>query len=567
MNKKTIIIFSVLLFILAFSFFNNIYFLHQDKMPLLWDSYNSYQVSKYNYQELIGGNMLTFYENYVIFDKSNLVFFPSFILYPFFGISEDVASFQGTIFLIILIIATYLLGKELFNKDIALLAAILTSFSPLILAISKVPYDDIAFSAIFTLTLYFFLKSKKFSDIKYTWFFNISLGLTLLSRFNSFLILFFIILTYIILKVLFNKKDFRNYFSKWKKRNVVHFLISLLISMIVPFIFFFGNILDSFRLVFHTFNMSGVDIFNLQNILIGFLGYLKTLNLNFEYFFIFIIFVISLSLFFIFQKNKKLFILAMFVGANFYHFSMFYFFPVPFSRVPIYMVFIKPVYIIIISLFLIDYLFIFSRKIFGRFGLILKKQRYFFFLISIFISLLLSSILFSNYVCKNDAYQTLPLSFGKYSPSKDSYQIEDTINQMLTNDENYSILILCNSRNFVSRFKSYLFFNHKNVKIVDLLYISHYLNSGIKPEYNNETYILKNGSTKIDNIVKFDYIILCFFINNTYSASYQGFSEFSSLSTFLYKNLENETNYVIFKELESKDSDNIYIYKKIKTTN
>ncbi len=215
--------FVILSLLILFHVLNNVYFLINDNTPLVWDNYDRYENSINNYNQLKQGNFSSLINQYISFYDAPLVSYPSFILYPLFGTSGDVTAFQGTIFLIMLIIATYLLGKELFSKDVGLLSAVLVSFSPFVLAFSKVPYDDLAFAAMFTLTLYFFVKSDRFSNIKYTWLFNISLGLTLLSKINAVFTLVFVGTIYLISNLIFSRKEFSGYFPKWSKRNISHF--------------------------------------------------------------------------------------------------------------------------------------------------------------------------------------------------------------------------------------------------------------------------------------------------------------------------------------------------------
>ena len=82
MNKKIINIhFAVLFLLILFHVSNNIYFLNNDNIPLVWDTYNYYQLSVANFKSFSQGDISGFLRNYITFHTANFVFFPSFLLY------------------------------------------------------------------------------------------------------------------------------------------------------------------------------------------------------------------------------------------------------------------------------------------------------------------------------------------------------------------------------------------------------------------------------------------------------------------------------------------------------
>ncbi len=559
MQKKIIDKYTIILaLIILFHVGTNVFFLSNDDLPLLWDIGLRHENSVNNFNQLMQGNFSSIINQYVFFIDAPLVSYPSFFLYFLFGTSEDVSSFQGTIFLIILIIATYLLGKELFNKNVGLLSAILVSFSPYLLALSKVPYEDIAFAAMFTLTLYFFLKSKKFSGIKYTWFFNIFLGLTLLTKFNSIFVIIFVALTYIVLKLFFDRKDFRNFFSKFKKRNIIHFLISFFVSMIIPFFFYLTFALSRLFQIYEDINMQNHNFFGTYNLLVLTNYLIKTTIMNFEYLFIFAIFIVSLIFFLIFSKRNKLLIVSLILASTIYHIIILYFFTFDINYTPRYMVFMKPIYLIIISLFLIDNLYNLVSKIFKKFKLgFFNRKKYFISLIVLSMIVFIPFTFLFNYT--NLVNEPIELSFvvGKYHPSKIGYDVKKVLDDIVLEDENSSIF--CPQPCSITIFNTYATYNHKNnLELIYTIYIGDDLKftdnfNMLSGKYD---YLIKNNTFQVEKLLDFDYIILADTITSDIKENVYLYEKISSYV------LKNPDNFEVFTNITADDfKTKMIIYK------
>ena len=502
-NKYAVILFLVILFHIS----NNIYFLNQDTSPLMWDTNLRQEFSLRNYGQLKDGNFFGLLNQYIFFYDPPLSTYPAFFLYFLFGTFQDIFSLQGTIFLIILIIATYLLGKELFNRDVGLLAAVLISFSPFILAISRMPFEDIAFAAMFTLTLYFFLKSKKFSDIKYTWFFNISLGMTQLSKFSAVIIIALISMTYIIIKAFFDKKDFKNFFNKLKKRNLVHFIISLIISIIVPIVYYSTSWLRRVTDVYTVFNISEID-FNIFPII---LNYLRMFGLNFEHISIFILFILSFIFFLVFSKKNKLLVISIIVAANLYNVLLLYLLPLFIFYIPRYLLFINPLAFIIISFFLVYCFHPFIGKLLKRINKKkIKKETYIFSLVLLSVIVLVPFTLIINYtgfLNKFSDYQP----YGLYKPVKvpfDSKKIADGL--VSDPNRNYTIFIFSPMNDFIITFNSYILHSYEDVEIINTFFNDpgfEFREGFIKP-YKEYGSLIRNGFFQVQKLDDFDYIII-----------------------------------------------------------
>jgi 4-amino-4-deoxy-L-arabinose transferase-like glycosyltransferase len=568
-QKKFNIIIVVLL--ILFHLFNNIYFLYSDETTLVWDTNFLHQMSVKNFREFKDGHFFSIIKQYVLFDSPPLSAYPSFILYPFFGISEDVASFQGTVFLIILIIATYLLGKELFNKKVGLIASILVSFSPFILAISKISYEDITFTTMFTLTLYFFLRSKKFSDIKYTWFFNISLGLTLLSKVTSLFILFPISLSYILLNVLFNKKDFKNYFSKWKKRNVVHFLISFSSSLIFISLYMYNILYKRINDIYLNYDVGKIEFFNCKSVIFS---YFRTFGQNFEYNAFFIISLLSFFLFLIFFRKNKLLISSLIVGSNLFHLFFLFVLPIYEIHVARYLIFINIVYIVLISFFILRIFYLPANLFKFKIKRINIEKYFYYFIFTSFVFLIFFTLIFNYTSLIPDFTGNYP--HGRYHPTSPIYKIEDISNTMNLGKFNQTIFIFFPMNNFVLSLNSFVFHNYNNTIIVNPFF-NEYNEYNFKfreglftplPKYDN---FIRKDSFEFNHLYEFDYVILR--ENRIWNepkpeSTELEYNEFYKYHGILYDYLDKNNNFKLIDKIKiDKFNTTIVIFEQILNKN
>jgi 4-amino-4-deoxy-L-arabinose transferase-like glycosyltransferase len=553
-----------LIFIILFHTFNNIYFLSQDNLPLMSDTYNYYKGALNYYNEFKEGEVSAIFYQFFIPHDSFLLSNTIFYLFVFFGSSQDVASFSGTIFLAVLIIATYLLGKELFNRNVGLLAAILVSFSPFILAYSKVPYEDVPFTAMFALTLYFFLKSNKFSNIKYIWFFNLFLALTLLSKFSSFFVMFFIIISYLFFKIIFQRRDFKNFFNNFRMRQLYNFITSFFIFMLLPIRYFISmfsvQTANFFRYSSATDFNHGVSIINLvniENIYDAFLIYLKTIKLNFEYASIFYIFIFSLTLFLLFYKKRnKLMILSLILGANLYHLFMSFFFMGK-EQIPRYLVFIKPLYYIIISWFLVNFVYNLMNKILKK-SMFKNIKNYFICLVILLLIIFIPFTLSFNYSDEIKDPLYLGPSFGKYHPMGLGFNITYLLDSMDNINMESDVLFLFRNHFVIDIFASYLYHDYENLKFIQLYiedneaYIRNCFNDKIE-DYN---FLVMDGDLNIEKIDRISYVILVDDLEilyiNEYNVSYDNF----------FNHILDKKKFELFKKVSLQKPDiSLVIYK------
>ncbi len=129
----------------------------------------------------------------------------------------------NALFLLILIISIYGIGSILYNKNIGLLAALLTSIFPLIFGQSRNAMLDFPLTAMISLSIYLLLKTNGFRSISYSIFTGISLGLSQLTK-EAAIIFIFAPLIYYFLKA---------YATAKKKKVILNFMITVLVFIAI----------------------------------------------------------------------------------------------------------------------------------------------------------------------------------------------------------------------------------------------------------------------------------------------------------------------------------------------
>jgi 4-amino-4-deoxy-L-arabinose transferase-like glycosyltransferase len=105
------------------------------------------------------------------------------IFFANFGISDSVARIAPAIFGILTVIFVYLIGKDLYNKNIAMFAAIVITMLPYHIIISRQVLLDVPLSFFSTLTLFFvfrYIKQEKKTHLLFL--IGVSSGLCFLSK-------------------------------------------------------------------------------------------------------------------------------------------------------------------------------------------------------------------------------------------------------------------------------------------------------------------------------------------------------------------------------------------------
>ncbi|MFQ5886087.1 MAG: ArnT family glycosyltransferase, partial [Anaerolineae bacterium] len=111
-----------------------------------------------------------------------LVHLSALILYKILGISMDTAVKINFLYLAILLLSTYGIGRNLFGKGTGLLAAFILSTFPMIYAMSRYFYIDFALTAMVALNIYLLLSTDRFQKRGYALLYGLSLGLGMLVK-------------------------------------------------------------------------------------------------------------------------------------------------------------------------------------------------------------------------------------------------------------------------------------------------------------------------------------------------------------------------------------------------
>ncbi len=182
------IYFIILIFIIIFHAVFNYTILSIDNTYMVYDESNAHMFSLRIFNIIKSNPINLFY--YFMNDQSTyppLMHLASTPYYILFGTSQDVAAFSNITFFIILIFATYGIGKTLFNKKVGLLSVIIVSFFPGIFAFSRVYMVDFPLISMVALSWCLLLKTNNFTNTKYSVLFGVSAGLGMLTKFTYFI--------------------------------------------------------------------------------------------------------------------------------------------------------------------------------------------------------------------------------------------------------------------------------------------------------------------------------------------------------------------------------------------
>ena len=110
--------------------------------------------------------------------------------YKLFGVSMDVAAMVNTVYLAVLLISAYGIGREIGGRGVGILAAFITSSLPMVFAMSRYTYIEFALTAVVALSIWLLLLSRGFTSKRYSLLFGLSVGLGLLTKWTFSLFVF-----------------------------------------------------------------------------------------------------------------------------------------------------------------------------------------------------------------------------------------------------------------------------------------------------------------------------------------------------------------------------------------
>lgn len=205
----------VLAFLIVFHIANNYVVLRMDTQYFNGDTRVIYQWAVEFLEGLpeenLAGKITSFYID-TPYNWPPLFQAASALFLALFGYSQDVAVMANALFIPLMFVSMYLLGKELFNRETGLVAAILFSFFPGMLSMSRLYRPDVALAAFLIPSILILIKSKDMTSTRWSILFGIVLGLMALTKSSFSLILVgpFIVLVVIPLLTRIGGKEFRN---------------------------------------------------------------------------------------------------------------------------------------------------------------------------------------------------------------------------------------------------------------------------------------------------------------------------------------------------------------------
>ncbi|MBU2222364.1 MAG: glycosyltransferase family 39 protein, partial [Candidatus Omnitrophica bacterium] len=175
--------------IILFHLINNLIWLFLDKTYLIYDSWYHFLLSLKVFDYLQQGFFpwLSDILGGVVYFRWHgvLVGYLTAPFYFIFGLTQDSGvMISSSIFLTILVLSTFGVGKVLFDRRVGLLAAFLVSMYPLVFNNLRVYMLDVPLTAMVVLSVYLLLKSENLTNKKYTFLFAFASGLGLLIKFN-----------------------------------------------------------------------------------------------------------------------------------------------------------------------------------------------------------------------------------------------------------------------------------------------------------------------------------------------------------------------------------------------
>ena len=158
----------------------NLIWIHIDEHPPHWDMGGHLSSSLLYNRYLANFDVVTFFGTYIVYPP--LVYWLTQPFYLIFGKDISVAVASQTIFLAILAFSTYGIGRELWSKRTGLLAVFFVLASPFLVSQFKEYQLDAPLASMTALSLFLLIKSREFSDRRYSLLLGVALGLSMLTK-------------------------------------------------------------------------------------------------------------------------------------------------------------------------------------------------------------------------------------------------------------------------------------------------------------------------------------------------------------------------------------------------
>ncbi len=168
----------------------NLIIVVKDNAPLRWDG-GDYFYRSLRYYDVLSRPTPDFLDRFLAVSpyRPPLFLLTSVPLYAVFGRSPDVGVMTNLLFLVVLILSTYGIGKILQGVETGLMAALVVSMFPLLFGLSRSYWVDYALTAMVSLSMYLMLRTDCFKNRKYVYLFGLSAGLGMLTKWTYFIFL------------------------------------------------------------------------------------------------------------------------------------------------------------------------------------------------------------------------------------------------------------------------------------------------------------------------------------------------------------------------------------------
>jgi 4-amino-4-deoxy-L-arabinose transferase-like glycosyltransferase len=110
--------------------------------------------------------------------------------YHLFGISMDAAVGVNFVYLVVLLVSAYGIGREIGGRRVGIFAAFITSTLPMIFAMSRYTYIEFSLTAMVALSIWLLLLSRGFTSKRHSLLFGLSVGFGLLAKWTFVLFVF-----------------------------------------------------------------------------------------------------------------------------------------------------------------------------------------------------------------------------------------------------------------------------------------------------------------------------------------------------------------------------------------
>ncbi len=214
----------VLILILLFAFITRMYFFFNTlEQPVWWDE------SQYTEQaKRLGLNLET---NDIWYYRRTMLLSVFWSFFYKVGFGEATLRFTEVLFSVLLVYATFLVGREMFNRKVGLFAAFGVAMSRIILFETSRLLNSVPSSAMMMLAFYFFYKGYlKDYNVKHIYLFGLFAGLALNIRFASFLA----IPSFGLIFLIKEKGKF------WKQKHVIGAFLLILV-LLSPFFYMYNK--------------------------------------------------------------------------------------------------------------------------------------------------------------------------------------------------------------------------------------------------------------------------------------------------------------------------------------